>query len=154
MDCMNRIDMRARSSCTISKGLGVVGICLWGLPSLLAAQVTSESVPPSSEQYSETLEVTVVEVPVRVLVKGEPVAGLTREDFEIYDEGELQEITAFESQLLARVETPTTTGESLEAGASGRRLLVLFDLSSTRLQYLSRSLNATVRSTGCVWEAR
>jgi VWFA-related protein len=126
----------------VSLGIGTLGTALWLMPSLLAAQVTPESVPPSSEQYSETLEVTVVEVPVRVLVKGEPVAGLTREDFEIFDQGVRQEITAFESQVLARVEESTPTTLPLEQQASGRRLLVLFDFSSTRRQYLARSLNA------------
>ncbi|MGB5398707.1 MAG: VWA domain-containing protein [Thermoanaerobaculia bacterium] len=104
--------------------------------------MTSVDTPLSSEEYSETLEVTVIEVPVRVLVKGEPVAGLTREDFEIYDQGALQEITAFESQVLARVEGRTSTSEPLETEAAGRRLLVLFDFSSTRRLYLARSLKA------------
>ncbi len=126
----------------IPGGLGAFCVALWVLPSLLAAQVTPEETAPSSEQYSETLEVTVVEVPVRVLVKGEPVAGLTKEDFEIYDHGELQEITAFESHVLSRVESPTSTGEPARDMATGRRLLVLFDFSSTRRQYLARALTA------------
>ena len=122
----------------------LVALCvtLWPLPSRLVAQVTSEGISPSSEQYSESLEVTVVEVPVRVLVKGEPVAGLTRQDFEVYDQGVLQPITAFEAQVLARVEESTVSRSPLEAQAAGRRLLVLFDFSSTRRQYLARSLNA------------
>src|SRR5210317_1065173 len=73
--CMSRRDMPTWKSRAVSLGIGTLGTALWLMPSLLAAQVTPESVPPSSEQYSETLEVTVVEVPVRVLVKGEPVAG-------------------------------------------------------------------------------
>ncbi|NHZ73027.1 MAG: VWA domain-containing protein, partial [Nitrospirae bacterium] len=134
--------MRSRWGSWVSTGLGAFFAALWLLPSLIAAQVPPESTLLSSNQYSETLEVTVVEVPVRVLVKGEPVAGLTRGDFEIYDQGELQEITAFESQVLARVESPTPTSEPLDSRAAGRRLLVLFDFSSTRRQYLARSLNA------------
>lgn len=126
----------------VSLGIGALCTTLWLLTGPLVAQVTSNSDPPSSEQYSETLEVTVVEVPVRVLVKGEPVAGLTKGDFEIFDQGIPQEITAFESQVLARVEGPTPTTLPLEEQASGRRLLVLFDFSSTRRQYLARSLNA------------
>lgn len=134
--------MRSRWGSSVRQGLGAFVVALWLLPSPIAAQVTPEDTPLSSEQYSETLEVTVVEVPVRVLVKGEPVAGLTREDFEIYDQGALQEITAFESQVLARVESPTSTSEPLETQAAGRRLLVLFDFSSTRRLYLARSLKA------------
>lgn len=142
MDCMNRGDMRTRWGSSVRQGFGAFVVALWLLPSPIAAQATPEDTPLSSEQYSETLEVTVVEVPVRVLVKGEPVAGLKREDFEIYDQGALQEITAFESQVLARVEGPTPTSEPLETRPAGRRLLVLFDFSSTRRQYLARSLKA------------
>ncbi len=134
--------MRSRWGSSVWTGLGALFVALCLLPSPSKAQVTSVDTPLSSEQYSETLEVTVVEVPVRVLVKGEPVAGLTREDFEIYDQGALQEITAFESQVLARVESPTSTSEPLETQAAGRRLLVLFDFSSTRRLYLARSLKA------------
>lgn len=134
--------MRSRWGSSVWTGLGPLFVALCLLPSPSKAQVTSVDTPLSSEEYSETLEVTVIEVPVRVLVKGEPVAGLTREDFEIYDQGALQEITAFESQVLARVEGRTSTSEPLETEAAGRRLLVLFDFSSTRRLYLARSLKA------------
>jgi len=77
MDCMNPADMGSKWRGVVTIGLGALCISAWVLPSLLDAQVTPEDSPPSSDQYSETLEVTVVEVPVRVLVKGEPIAGLT-----------------------------------------------------------------------------
>ena len=139
---MTRRDMPTWKSLAISLGTGALCTALWLITVPLAAQVTSDNDPVSSEQYSETLEVTVVEVPVRVLVRGEPVAGLTKEDFEVLDQGVPQEITAFESRVLARVEEPPPTTLPLEEQASGRRLLVLFDFSSTRRQYLARSLNA------------
>jgi len=142
MDCMKPADMGSRWRDVVTIGLGALCISAGVLPALLDAQVTPEDSPLSSDQYSETLEVTVVEVPVRVLVKSEPIAGLTKDDFEIYDQGELQEITAFESQVLARFESLPPTSEPLETQAAGRRLLVLFDFSSTRRQYLARSLKA------------
>lgn len=44
----------------------------------------------------EDVTVIAVEVPVRVLLKGKAVKDLTKEDFEIYENGKKQEITAFE----------------------------------------------------------
>ena len=43
--------------------------------------------------FSDSIAVTEVEVPVRVLWKGQPLAGLTRQNFAILDKGEPQTIT-------------------------------------------------------------
>jgi hypothetical protein len=48
------------------------------------------------QRQQESVTVTAVEVPVRVLQKGQVVRNLTREDFEIYENGVQQDITAFE----------------------------------------------------------
>lgn len=50
----------------------------------------------AQERPQERVTVTAVEIPVRILQKGEVVKGLTREDFEIYENDIKQEITAFE----------------------------------------------------------
>lgn len=50
----------------------------------------------SQEKLGQEVTVTAVEVPVRVLHKGEAVRDLTKEDFELYENGIKQEITAFE----------------------------------------------------------
>jgi VWFA-related protein len=52
------------------------------------------------EKPKQEVTVTAVEVPVRVLRKGEPVKNLTKEDFEVYENGVKQEITAF--QVISR----------------------------------------------------
>ena len=59
------------------------------LLAVLAAPATGQ------DRFTETIGVTEVQVPVRVLAKGKPLAGLTREDFEIYDLGERREIVGF-----------------------------------------------------------
>ena len=51
---------------------------------------------PEQEKLQETATVTAVEVPVRVLHKGQVVRNLKKEDFEVYENGVKQEITAFE----------------------------------------------------------
>lgn len=53
--------------------------------------------PASGQKKSqEEVIVTAIEVPVRVFHKGQAVKGLTKSDFEIYENGIRQEITAFE----------------------------------------------------------
>jgi hypothetical protein len=52
---------------------------------------------PGQEKPREQVTVTAVEVPVRVLHKGQVVRDLKKEDFEVYENGVKQEITAFEA---------------------------------------------------------
>jgi len=61
----------------------------------LAFGPTAIPAPPQDTQ-DQAITVTAVEIPVRVLQKGEFVKNLTREDFEVYENGVRQEITAFE----------------------------------------------------------
>jgi len=51
---------------------------------------------PGQEKPQEEVTVIAVEVPVRVIHKGKVVKNLKKEDFEIYENGVKQEITAFE----------------------------------------------------------
>jgi hypothetical protein len=56
-----------------------------------------------SSQEQEEVTVTAVEVPVRVLLKGQAVKDLTKDDFELYENGVRQDITHFEiiSRMIA-----------------------------------------------------
>jgi len=61
------------------------------------------------ERPQESVTVTAVEVPVRILMKGQVVRDLTREDFEIFENGIKQNITAFEAisrKILTEKDTP------------------------------------------------
>ena len=114
--------------------------------SLLPAHSTAQ------ETFSDMIAVTEVEVPVRVLLKGKPLAGLTAENFEIYDRGELQTMTGFSVRNLR----PNHAGAPLagaRAGASpaptttagdpaARRLFILFDFAFSRRDRLSRAMDA------------
>ncbi|HEY2798867.1 MAG TPA: VWA domain-containing protein [Thermoanaerobaculia bacterium] len=79
----------------------------------------------------ETAEVSLVEVPVRVLDKnGAPMRGLEAKDFTLFDEGRPQEIVGFDAVNLAdRAAVPGT--DPLPAPAR-RRFLILFDFSFAR----------------------
>jgi len=62
--------------------------------------------PPTGAQDKpgQAVTVTSVEIPVRVLHKGDPVKGLAKADFEVYENGVRQEITGFE--VVSRRITP------------------------------------------------
>ncbi len=96
----------------------------------------------SDERFSDMISVTEVEVPVRVLIKGQPVLGLTRENFEIYDKGELRTIVGFRQLDLIenlRLGSPEAAPEEIE-DTQGRNLLVLFDFGFSRRLRLNTAL--------------
>jgi VWFA-related protein len=79
----------------LSTGLSAALLCLLG-PSVLHAQSA-----PSSDQAAPALRVTTHIVQVHVIVqskKGEPVTGLTKEDFTLLDQGQPQKIAFFSEE--------------------------------------------------------
>ena len=93
-----------------------------GLPPETGAQEEAE---PTTD-FFETVEVNVVNVEVYVTdKKGEPVTGLTAEDFEIYEDGEPMEITNFyvargEAAAVPEIEVPAAP--AAEPSAAGPEL--------------------------------
>jgi VWFA-related protein len=90
--------------------------------------------PAAGDKFEETSDVVAVEVPVNVVGRdGQPVRGLSAADFEIFDDGDRQEVTDFEVIDLSSTEAETRRMESErieELGAAARRhFLLLFDLS-------------------------
>ncbi len=84
-----------------------------------------------AQEFQDRQEVVVVEVPVNVTDRdGEPVRGLTVDDFEVYDEGKLQKLTGAEI-----VDLQVLTGEKSAQvvqqlpSTQRRHFLLLFDLS-------------------------
>lgn len=97
----------------------------------------------AQDRFSDLVEVTEVEVPVRVLVKGKSLAGLQQGDFELFDEGKLQTIVGFRTEESTRdlsQEEPGGESLGLDADRTGRRLLLLFDFSYSRPQRLANAL--------------
>ncbi len=82
--------------------------------------------PPAAGAFSESTEVTVVQVPVQVVRDGGPVQGLTAADFEVFDGRKQQKVTGFEVlDLSAR------QGAAVPSipPALRRHFLLLFDLA-------------------------
>jgi VWFA-related protein len=81
-------------------------------------------------QVRESIRVDLVEVPVTVVDhSGDPVRGLTRANFRLYDEGKERQITGFDVIDLAAKERQTAL--SPVNPAARRNFLLLFDLSFT-----------------------
>lgn len=103
-----------------------------------------------AQRFGEEISITEVEVPVHVLRGGEPVRGLSADDFEVYDDGEPREIIGFRVIDLTRLEEAPGERQAPAGGdplagleAEGRRILLLFDFLFSRPHYLERSLLGT-----------
>jgi hypothetical protein len=79
---------------------------------------------PGQESLQKEVTVTALEVPVRVIHKGQVVKGLTKEDFEIYENGVKQEITAFEA-ITRKISTPQ---EERKAKQKKRLFILIFNI--------------------------
>jgi VWFA-related protein len=111
----------------------------------LAAVPTLAQVAPPEASFDDIADVIEVEIPINVADRhGDPVRALTAADFEVYDEGVLQEITDFRVVDLSLVEPGTSRTEIERAipGAARRHFLLLFDLSFSSPHALMRAREA------------
>ncbi|MDX1501306.1 MAG: VWA domain-containing protein [Thermoanaerobaculia bacterium] len=131
----------SRSARPLSLALSLFAVAAGLAGPQAAAQATPET---RGERFSERIAVTEVEVPVRVLVRGEPLAGLTRDDFVLLDRGEPQEIVGFRVRTVPGAlgapgaERPAGP-PSAAAEAPVRRLMLLFDFANARRNRLARA---------------
>jgi VWFA-related protein len=91
--------------------------------------------------FSDVTEVVAIEVPVQVLRDGEPVRGLTADDFEIYDGRRKMPITGFEVLDLQSSPEQKSKPQPLPPAAR-RNFLLLFDLSFASPKSLARAQEA------------
>jgi VWFA-related protein len=99
-------------------------------------------------QVTESIDVRVVNVDVTVMSKGVPVNGLTRDDFEVFEDGRRQTITNFyTSEETRNAAAPAPAGASVAGAAAAvpdprfiRRVLVLVDNGHTTRRARDRAL--------------
>ena len=72
----------------------------------------------------EEVTVTAIEVPVRVVLKGEAVRDLTQEDFQLYENGVIQKITAFEA-VSRKIALPQDASSGARKAKTEKRLFIL-----------------------------
>jgi VWFA-related protein len=114
----------------------------WALAALLAGTPTLFA-QRSKDRFAEEIEVVTVEVPIQVLADGEPVTGLTRESFEIYDGRKRQTITGFDVVDL-RADRPANLPIQDIPVSARRHFLLLFDLSFSDPSVISRARQAAL----------
>jgi VWFA-related protein len=97
------------------------------------------------ESFEEQTAVTLVEVPVTVIHRGQPVEGLTVDDFAVFDRGERQAIESFEVLEVDVARSAPGEPEAPEAAgtlAARRNFLFLFDLAYSDRRSLSGAASA------------
>ncbi|HWM91986.1 MAG TPA: VWA domain-containing protein [Thermoanaerobaculia bacterium] len=102
------------------------------LPLLLLASASAAQI--AEQTFEDTSQVVAVEVPVNVVDRdGQPVRGLTADDFELYDAGTRQKVTGFEVVDLKVQQSSTGQApldlEEIVQPPARRHFLFLFDLS-------------------------
>ncbi len=90
------------------------------------------SLRAGGQVFRGSATVVAVEVPVHVIRDGEPVRGLTRDDFVVLDEGEPREIVGFEVIDLTITAPEAADGDVRPPVSARRHFLLLFDLTFSR----------------------
>ena len=124
-----------RSSCIVAVDLALVAAALQAQPA------ASRPV----ERFEDRASVVEVQVPVSVVDRsGAPVHGLQIQDFELYDQGRLQQISdvAVYDLAVAASETGRLDNSPALPSAARRHFLLLFDLSFSRPSQILRARQA------------
>ncbi|MGH9465069.1 MAG: VWA domain-containing protein, partial [Thermoanaerobaculia bacterium] len=95
-------------------------------------------------RFGEEVSVVEIEVPVQVVREGEPVRGLTRDDFEILEGRKRREIVGFEVIDLSLTEGVPAAAAALPVAAR-RHFLLLFDLSFSSAGSIVRARDAATQ---------
>jgi len=105
---------------------------LWCASSLLVA---IPSFPQALAPLTEKIEVSVTNVDVTVTDRrGHPVTGLTRDDFEIFEDGKPQKVTNFYAIENAAVRAdPVAGGDSLTGERFRRKIVLVVDNNFTQI---------------------
>jgi VWFA-related protein len=110
-----------------------------------ALLLLTASFPLFAQQYSDIITVNVVEVPVYVERFGAPVAGLTRDDFELFVDGKPRTIEYFDvieesdRKVVTAVQTAPAAAPTPAELKRRRLFLLLFDIGGSSPRALHRA---------------
>lgn len=101
-------------------------------------------VPAHAQRFGESVQVTIVEVPVTVVDRsGNSVRGLTREDFEVFDDGKRVPIEYFEVVEMESAAAAAAAPDAVPAPRiATRNFLLLFDLANSSPGTIGRATEA------------
>lgn len=113
-----------------------------GVAALGACLCLAVHSPAGAQTFGETAEVVVVEVPVQVIKDGEPVRGLTADNFEVYDGRKKMPVTGFEVLDLYSAAGQAPVQAAAVPSAARRHFLMLFDLSFSEPKSIVKARDA------------
>ncbi len=105
-----------------------IGATLLGLFITILAAQNAVSPGLSQDRPKESVTVTAVEIPVRVFDHNGFITGLTKDDFEIFENGVKQEITGFEAVSRAISPVPVALPEAVPRPPRKRSFLLIFNV--------------------------
>lgn len=114
------------------------------LPVLPLALLLGAAAPQPRGHFEGTTNVLEVQVPVQVVLNGEPVRGLSEKNFEVYEGRHRQRLTGFDVVDLREVKSATPPPSVLPPAAR-RRFLLLFDLTFSEPSSILRAREAAMK---------
>jgi VWFA-related protein len=97
----------------------------------------------SAQRFGESVQVTIVEVPVTVVDRGgNPVRGLTKDDFEVYDDGKRVPVEYFEVVDLQAYSSEASPSAAAPPPIATRNFLLLFDVANSQPGTIKRASEA------------
>lgn len=126
----------------------IVYLAVWWTP--------QASAQPSDREFSGGTDVVAIEIPVQVVLDGEPVRGLTAQDFVVQEGRKAQTVVDFEVVDLSLFDAGSAPAESPSLTASGvrspdmpalnarRHFLLLFDLSFSAPESITQAQTAAL----------
>ena len=94
---------------------------------------------PASAQFSDSTNVTAVQIPVQVVADGRPVRGLAAADFVVYEGRRQRPVVGFDA-----VDLQTLPAEAEVPGAARRWFLMVFDLAFSDSDGIARGREAAI----------
>ena len=112
--------------------------------SLAVLLVTSLGATDQRDVFDDRTDVVLVQIPVHVSHKGDPIRGLTADNFEVLERRKKQKIVGFDVVDLSLLD-PSDLAESVFVPpASRRNFLFLFDLSNSAPSGVIRAQDAAI----------
>ena len=117
-------------------GIGLIVVAFFG-PGPVGAQESSEA----QAVFQGEVRVEVVDLLVSVVDSiGEPVRGLTIEDFEIFQDGEAVDLTFFSEEAHSEEKGQSAGSSAVTPGSPPHRLILIFDRVSLEKKSRKRTL--------------
>jgi VWFA-related protein len=106
---------------------------------VLSALSVSSAGAADGQGFTDTTQVTAVQIPVQVIADGKPVRGLTAADFVVFEGRTARPVVGFDA-----VDLQTLPADAAIPGAARRYFLMLFDMAFSEPPGIARARQAAI----------